>query len=383
VASRPTTAVTRPTSLLTRSGLGAAVVAVLAGMLGWWWRYEELVVLAGGLTAAVVVATWSARVGGSARIIRRVATPRVARGDDLRMSYRVSNRGRRRTATATIADRCDDAVVRTAVPVVTADGEIDLPAHIPTRRRGVHQLGPWTLERRDPFGLALGRRTSDATSTILVHPRVHPLSGPQGSMHAAEADSAVRRVASDPLSGFVSLREYVPGDDPRLIHWPTTARLGTLMLREHVEIRRPEFTVVVDACDAVATADDFEEVVDVAASIAVHAIRSGIDVTVRTTAPDHRGTRHPIDHEPEVLDRLTPVGQVAAGVAIPLSELFAGGLDHTSIVMVTGPHGPASRLARSDAVSVVRIGHGAEAVPGIALAADDAATFAARWRPWR
>ena len=56
----------------------------------------------------------------------------------------------------------------------------------------------------------------------------------------------IRRAASDPLCGFVSLREYVPGDDPRLIHWPTTARVGTLMIREHVELRRPEFTVVLD-----------------------------------------------------------------------------------------------------------------------------------------
>ena len=99
----------------------------------------------------------------------------------------------------------------------------------------------------------------------------------------------MRRATVDPLSGFVSLREYVPGDDPRLIHWPTTARVGTLMVREHVEVRRPEFTVVLDTAAHVATADDFEEMVDVAASIAVHALRDGLDVVVRTTDRDHPG----------------------------------------------------------------------------------------------
>ena len=73
-------------------------------------------------------------------------------------------------------------------------------------------------------------------------------------MHTVEDEAVVRRAASDPLSGFVSLREYVDGDDPRLIHWPTSARMGTLMLREHVELRRPEFTVVLDAVDDVADA---------------------------------------------------------------------------------------------------------------------------------
>ena len=45
--------------------------------------------------------------------------------------------------------------------------------------------------------------------------------------------------------------------------------MGTLMIREHVELRRPEFTVVLDAADSVADADDFEEMVDIVASIAV------------------------------------------------------------------------------------------------------------------
>ncbi len=66
------------------------------------------------------------------------------------------------------------------------------------------------------------------------------------------------------MSGFVSMREYVAGDDPRMIHWPTTARTGTLMVREHVEVRRPEFTVVLDTAPSVGTPDDFEEAVDVA-----------------------------------------------------------------------------------------------------------------------
>lgn len=379
-----TTDRTRPAGrFLTWSGLGAAVAAVVFAILGWWWRYEELVVLAAGLAVAVVAAVWSARVAHAARIVRRVSTPRVARGEALRIRYRVNNQGRRRTNRATLVDSCDGEIGTTEVPPVAAKDRTDITTTIPTRRRGMHRIGPWYLERHDPFGLAVGRRSSGDTGTVIVHPKVHRLAGPYGAMHIVEHEAVIRRVASDPLSGFVSLREYVQGDDPRLIHWPTTARMGTLMLREHVELRRPEFTVVLDTAVTVASADDFEEMVDVVASIAVHAIRSGVDVTVRTTSKQHPGSRRSIGAEQTVLDLLTPVEQSEGDAILRLPELFRDGLDHTAIVMVTGPDGPASVLPRGDSMSVVRVGRDAALAPGIALAVDDAETFAQKWRPWR
>ena len=203
-------------------------------------------------------------------------------------------------------------------------------------------VGPWRLERVDPLGLAVGSRTSTDVGTVLVHPRVHNLTGPYGSMHTVEDEAVIRRSASDPLSGFVSLREYVDGDDPRLIHWPTSARMGTLMIREHVELRRPEFTVVLDAADMVADEFDFEEMVDVAASVAVHALRSGVEVRLRTTAREFPGAARPLERNVQVLDMLTPIHQVGPTALMSLPEIFRSGLDHTAIVFVTGPQGPSS-----------------------------------------
>ena len=372
----------RSARYLTSSGLGAGVAALVLGVLGWWWHYEELLIVAVGLIVGIAVAMWSARVAHAARIVRRVTTPRVARGEEIRMRYRIDNPSRRRSSSATIVDECDGERSRAQVPPVAPKDRIDVRATIPTRRRGVHRIGPWYLERHDPFGLAVGRRLSSDAGTVIVHPKVHPLSGPYGAMHIVEHEAVIRRVASDPLSGFVSLREYVQGDDPRLIHWPTTARMGTLMLREHVELRRPEFTVVLDAAEEAARPDDFEEMVDVVASVAVHAIRSGVDVTVRTTSRDHPGSGRSIGQESTVLDLLTPVEQVPASSSATHSELFRDGLDHTAIVLITGPDGPSTMFARHASMSVVRVGRDAALAPGVALAVDDAETFARRWRPW-
>jgi uncharacterized protein (DUF58 family) len=261
----------------------------------------------------------------------------------------------------------------------------DISSTLPTRRRGVFELGPLDIQKVDPFFLAAGRwrndQDADRLATVTVHPKVYELRGPQGSSRVVENESIVRRAAADPLSGFVSMREYVAGDDPRMIHWPTTARTGTLMVREHVEVRRPEFTIVVDAGAAVATEDDFEEMVDVAATLGVHALRTGLDVVVRTTDPEHPGRPSPLVHEAEVLDLLTPVRQVEQN-ALHVAALFASGFDHTSVLMVTGPDGPTTRVSSNDKMITIRVGEGARPGAGVAVSARDAPDFVQRWRAW-
>ncbi|MFW2335245.1 DUF58 domain-containing protein [Ilumatobacter sp.] len=371
--------------MLTRSGLGAVLVAAILAVLGLWWSYEELVVTAVGIAIVVLLAIIVARRPLRAQVERRIRTIRVPRGDPVRVTYRVRNDTTHRSGRATLLDRCDGAEVHVAIDPVQPGDIADLPASLPTRRRGVFKLGPLDIQKVDPFFLAVGRWRNDADDdhlqTVTVHPKVYELLGPQGSSRVVENESIVRRAAADPLSGFVSMREYVAGDDPRLIHWPTTARTGTLMVREHVEVRRPEFTVVVDAGVAVGSEDDFEEIVDVAATVAVHALRTGLDVVVRTTNPEHAGRSSPLRAEADVLDLLTPVRQVATD-AMHVAALFSDGFDHTSVLMITGPNGPTTRVSANDAMITIRIGEEARPGGGIAVAAKDAPDFVQRWRAW-
>jgi uncharacterized protein (DUF58 family) len=369
--------------VLTRSGLGAAVVAVVLIGAGLWWRYEELAVLGVCVLVAIAFALWSARVPHRAKVVRTVGSPRVARGDPVRVVYRATNQTSRRSPAAVIGDSCDDQRIRVDLPAIPPNDRTEVTGAIPTLRRGVFEVGPFVVERIDPLGLAVGRRSDEHTSPIIVHPRIYHLFGPYGAMHTVEDEAVIRKAASDPLSGFVSLREYVDGDDPRLIHWPTSARMGTLMLREHVELRRPEFTVVLDAAKAVAAPEDFEEMVDVAASVAVHALHSGVEVSLRTTAREFPGAFRPLERETQVLDLLTPVAQVPTSRLVSLHEVFHRGLGHATIVFITGPDGPSSTLPNADKLSTVRIGKGAVTTSGIALAANDASEFVGRWRPWR
>lgn len=372
--------------MLTRSGLGAVVGAVVALLLGWWWGYEEIVILGAGIGALVVLAIWVSQRPLRARVQRRVTSVRVPRGDPVHLVYRIRNETRFRSSRATIVDTCDDETTEVPVDPVGPGDLVDLHSTIPTRRRGVFPIGPLEVIRVDPFWLAVGRwrdeRDDRRPPSVTVHPKVYDLVGPQGAVRVVESESLLRRIATDPMAGFVSMREYVPGDDPRLIHWPTTARTGTLMIREHVEVRRPEFTVVLDTGADAGTPADFEEMVDVAATLAVHALGQGLDAIVRTTSARHPGRPTPLLDDAEVLDLLTPVRQTSGAELLRLPELFTHGFDHTSIIVVTGPSGPSSNFRNVLNMSIVKVGEGAQGGPGVAVAATDAPDFVRVWRMW-
>ncbi len=361
-------------------------MAAVLGVCGWLWGYEELMVSAVAIAVVLLMAIWIARRPLRATVLRRVNTIRVSRGDPIRLTYRVRNDTKYRSALATLVDRCDDQSTELIVSPVAPDGVEDVHAAIATRRRGVFPVGPLDVVRIDPFHLAVGRwrdeRDTATPTSVTIHPKIYDLIGPQGAVRVVENESVIRRAATDPMSGFVSMREYVAGDDPRLIHWPTTARTGTLMVREHVEVRRPEFTIVLDTGADVGNDNDFEEAVDVAATLAVHALRSNLDVVVRTTDRSHSGRLTPLREEAQVLDLLTPVQRSGEGQLLALPALFNHGFDQSAIVMVTGPSGPSSRVASIEQMATVRIGEGAEPGTGIALAAIDAADFVNRWRAW-
>jgi uncharacterized protein (DUF58 family) len=66
---------------------------------------------------------------------------------------------------------------------------------------------------------------------------------------------------------FHALREYVAGDDLRHVHWPSSARLGQLVVREFVDLSLPDVTVVLDVARTAYDDEHFEVAVEVAASV--------------------------------------------------------------------------------------------------------------------
>ena len=120
-----------------------------------------------------------------------------------------------------------------------ASGEVPLP----TQRRAVIELGPLRAVRGDVFGSdPPGRAVAGAPAGLRAPAHRAAASSLPGFVRDLEGEESTKRTASD-LS-FHTLREYVPGDDRRFIHWKSTARNGTLQVREFLQTHRSLVAVV-------------------------------------------------------------------------------------------------------------------------------------------
>jgi uncharacterized protein (DUF58 family) len=110
-------------------------------------------------------------------------------------------------------------------------------------QRGRWSLGPLLTTRTDPFGLVRTTQPLGARTLVAVWPRTVELSVRTGLLGDLEnAGTGARLTAPDDAV----LREYVPGDDPRRVHWPTAARQGRLMVRTDEAAGVRPVTVVLD-----------------------------------------------------------------------------------------------------------------------------------------
>jgi uncharacterized protein (DUF58 family) len=370
--------------MLTRTGLGVLVGTVVCAFFGLLWRYEELLALAGAGLIAVGLALFTSRRPTKHAARRRLITARVARGESVHVRYQIFNQTQHRLGSTRLTDEFQGAHQVFDVPTLPRMTRYEVEAEFATRRRGIFPIGPLSFERTDQLGLATASRQMGQMGSVVVHPRVYPLITASGAVRVITNDAVLRRPSGDPQSGFQSLREYQYGDDTRLIHWPTSARAATLMVREFVDLRRHEFTIVIDTSAEVATPDDFEEIVDAGASVAAFALRSGLDVVVRTTSRTRAGRRYALVDHSEMLDLLTPVQQGTGTDVLSVASLFTGGMGGAAVLIITGPRGPSTVFSHGDQISVARVGVGAETA-GLscpAIAANDAGQFAERWAVW-
>ncbi len=98
-------------------------------------------------------------------------------------------------------------------------------------KRGVFQIGEARVRTGDPFSLFEHEAVYPRRTEVIVYPRVERLRRLGLPLRHPSLDSVgARSLMTDPTR-TAALREYRPGDATRLIHWPTTARRGSLQVR--------------------------------------------------------------------------------------------------------------------------------------------------------
>jgi uncharacterized protein (DUF58 family) len=319
---------------LTKAGLAALIAGALALGLGLWLEWIAFDLVGVGLLVLVLIAMLVVVRPSPLSIDRAIQPPRVPKGSPAIAVLTFANRGRR-TVGVTVANQpFGDAMVRTVIPRVRR-GERGLRTYrLPTRRRGIFDVGPVEVTRRDAFELFRRSRRYGDVERIWVYPRVldlRPL--PTGQTRHLEGPSSDTSPQGNIT--FHRLRDYVVGDDLRLVHWRSSARTGRLVVKHNVDTSQPYTTVLLDLRPGRYTAESFEAAVDVAASVLVVSSANKAPVELRLTDSTVIGGPRLRDVTP-LIDHLTGVQPHRTGEL--KSQLLAlrrarGG---TSLVVVTG-----------------------------------------------
>ena len=137
-------------------------------------------------------------------------------------------------------------------------------------RRGIVRFGPLRVRASDPFNIAWRKWQENMTTEILVLPPIEDVVPPALSMAAKSQNEETCSIwQGSPGNDFLTLREYVHGDDLRRVHWKSTARTGNLMIRQSEHRRESGALLVLDTRFGAASEQNFEKMVGAAASLCV------------------------------------------------------------------------------------------------------------------
>ncbi|HRL48798.1 MAG TPA: DUF58 domain-containing protein [Propioniciclava sp.] len=152
------------------------------------------------------------------------------------------------------------------------------------RRRGRFTLTGFAYRFADFLGLWVHTVRGGHATPVVVRPQHTWLPGRTAHSYGITGETPIPQTA---LSGpdDVMVREYQPRDDVRRIHWPSTARTGSLMVRREEAAWDPTAWLLLDSREAVHPAvgslsPTFEALVSAAASLGVRMLGDGFSVTL-------------------------------------------------------------------------------------------------------
>ena len=156
--------------------------------------------------------------------------------------------------------------------------------------RGRQPFPQLRIATRFPFGLFVKAGTLAVDAEVVVFPAVRAIE-PEARRQLAAGGASVRRRGRG--VDLYNLREYRPGDEPRLVHWRSSAKTGALVVRELEADTAADTRIVLGRAG-----EDSERVeagLSDAASLAVHLLRAGGAVELcgpGVHVPPGRGREH-------------------------------------------------------------------------------------------
>jgi uncharacterized protein (DUF58 family) len=188
------------------------------------------------------------------------------------LGVRVVNRKRWRTSYSIGLEVLDETGARRSAHLARLDpgAEQLVTWEVTYRGRGRRGFPPLRVSTRFPFGLFVKAGQLRIDAAVVVFPAVRPVARSVLRELALRGAPSRRRGHG---SDLYNLREYRAGDDRRLIHWRSSAKIAGLMVREPEAdtAREARILLVGDGSDG----ERLEAGLSEAASLASHLLRAG------------------------------------------------------------------------------------------------------------
>lgn len=259
-------AVYRHVRVLTDKGVGLFVMGLVAVALSLGYHFAELGIIAVlGLSTLYVVVT-------VAVLLSTFVGPRF----EERLASRGGSIGREFVpALAESGDSVEERFHLERVPV-PAGFRLRVSQHLPARLatesrhvlgaeasmqrvtlsralrrtpRGDYTLAPADIAYADALGLVRVAVAQSASGRLKVLPRLAPVVMDEAPRVRAPAEGALSVLRKQPTDDWFRVRDYLPGDDARRIHWKLSVKIGRFQVRqpETVPVTRRRVRLVLDS----------------------------------------------------------------------------------------------------------------------------------------
>jgi len=241
----------------------------------------------GLLVALLIVNVPYAKLAVRGLTVHREHASHVKEGSEVTVRLHVTNRGRSGRALLRFFDEGPRAHRGKAVqlPMLPGLETASVAYTCASGRRGVYRFSRCAVESASPFGLVNARMRLPVQSELVVYPIYYELMGamfPFQKTYSGMTAAPGARPGEGP--SFFGLREYRHGDPIRKIHWPSTVRTRTVMVKEFEEDMHSSVTILLDTYgrSVVRTRGDsnLEVAVRVAASLANYTLTNGHPTTL-------------------------------------------------------------------------------------------------------
>jgi uncharacterized protein (DUF58 family) len=264
---------------MTRRGAAVLAIGLVVLVVAWLFGSTALFPIAAGFVLAVPAAVLWVRVARQRLAVTRSWDGHgVVEGHDVRVDLRVEPSSRIPLPVA-IAYESVGSLGTQSVDLRRDGGAYRGSYTLRAVARGRHVFEQLRISVTDPWQLAETTLRIDAREVLVVYPEIAELDGLFSEGGATLADG--RRLPLRRPTGleFHTVRDHAPGESLRRVHWPSTARRRTLMVKEFEDSLRDEVAVLLDGDAAgvagVAPGSSFDAAVRAAGSILRAKVRGG------------------------------------------------------------------------------------------------------------